>query len=67
MESPRLAAVQKGAQGASSVGLDLCTVSLLLDHTLFVSLEIVVATLPVRLFSFKLRERVSERVEHSHQ
>lgn len=35
--------------------------SLFLDYTLSVSLDTVVAALPVRLFSFELRERVSER------
>ena len=53
VKNPGLAAVQQRAQNASSV-----------DHTLLVSLEMVVAALPMRLFSSESRERVSEIGSH---
>ena len=67
VKNPGLAAVQQCAQNASSVDLDLGIfrqLSFLLDHTLLVSLEMVVAALPMRLCSSDSRERVSEIRSH---
>ena len=65
VKNPGLAAVQQGAQNASSVDLDLgISVSFLLDHTLLVSLKMVEAALPMRLCSSNFRERVSEIRSH---
>ena len=67
VKNPGLAAVQQCAQNASSVDLDLGIfrqLSFLLDHTLLFSLEMVVAALPMRLFSSDFRERVSEMRSH---
>ena len=44
----------------------VCYVNLLLEHTLFVSLDMVVAFLPMRLFSSGSKKRVSEMVELSY-
>ena len=67
VKNPGLAAVQQRAQNASSVDLDLGIfrqLSFLLDHTLLVSLEMVVEAFPMGLFSSESRERVSEIRSH---
>ena len=62
--SPELAAIQEHAHNTGSVDLIfVCSVSLLLFHTFFVSLVMVVAALPIRLISSASSERVSEIVE----
>ena len=63
-KGPGLTAVQECAQDKGSIDLDLgiCR-QFLLSHTLFVSLENMVAALPMPLSSSTSRERVSEIVE----
>ena len=65
-KDPGLTAVQECAQDTGSIDLDLGTVyaiNFLLSHTLFVSLENMVAALTLFLSSSRSRERVSEIVE----
>ena len=59
MHSPRLASIEQSAEYTGFIYIDLvCSISLLLDHTHFVSIESVMAALPNLLIELTVNEEV---------